>query len=59
MVSEKHANFIVNAGDATAADVEALIDEVRATVQRQFGIELELEVRVLGEFAATQNGGGR
>jgi UDP-N-acetylmuramate dehydrogenase len=53
-VSEKHANFIINTGSATAADIEALIDEVRATVQRQFGVELELEARVLGEPA----GGG-
>jgi UDP-N-acetylmuramate dehydrogenase len=59
MVSEKHANFIVNAGDATAADIEALIDEVRATVQRQSGVHLELEVRVIGEPAAIRSGGGR
>ena len=58
-VAEKHANFIINTGDATAADIEALIDEVRATVQRQFGIELELEARVLGEPVVTGSGGGR
>jgi UDP-N-acetylmuramate dehydrogenase len=58
-VSEKHANFIVNAGDATAADIEGLIDEVRATVQRQFGVLLELEVRVIGEPAPACSGGGR
>ena len=59
MVSEKHANFIINAGDATAADIEALIDEVRATVERQFGARLELEVRVIGEPETTRSGGRR
>jgi UDP-N-acetylmuramate dehydrogenase len=49
MVSDKHANFILNAGDATAADVEALIGEVQAAVERASGVRLELEVRVIGE----------
>ncbi|BAN36290.1 UDP-N-acetylenolpyruvoylglucosamine reductase [Sulfuricella denitrificans skB26] len=49
MVSPKHANFIVNAGGATAADIEALIDKVRQTVKAQHGIELVTEVRVIGE----------
>jgi UDP-N-acetylmuramate dehydrogenase len=48
-VSEKHANFIVNAGGATAEDIENLINEVRATVQRQTGVELYPEVRIVGE----------
>jgi UDP-N-acetylmuramate dehydrogenase len=48
-VSEKHANFIVNTGAATAADIEALIDEVAATVQRQCGIGLVREVHIVGE----------
>jgi UDP-N-acetylmuramate dehydrogenase len=48
-VSEKHANFIVNEGGATAADIENLIEEVRATVQKQTGIELHPEVRIVGE----------
>jgi UDP-N-acetylmuramate dehydrogenase len=49
-VSEKHANFIVNAeGVATAADVEALIAHVRAVVRRQTGVDLEPEVRIIGE----------
>ncbi len=51
MVSEKHANFIVNAAQATAADIEALIGEVRARVARTSGVQLELEVRVIGEAA--------
>ncbi len=50
-VSEKHANFIVNVGGATAADIENLIGEVRATVQKQTGVELETEVRIVGEAA--------
>jgi UDP-N-acetylmuramate dehydrogenase len=49
-VSERHANFIVNAeGLATAADVEALIEHVRAVVRRQTGIDLEPEIRIIGE----------
>jgi UDP-N-acetylmuramate dehydrogenase len=51
-VSEKHANFIVNTGKATAADIEALIDEVRATVQQRTGVRLTPEVRIVGEPAA-------
>jgi UDP-N-acetylmuramate dehydrogenase len=49
MVSDKHANFILNVSDATAADIENLIEEVRAAVERTSGVELELEVRVIGE----------
>jgi len=51
MVSDKHANFIVNTGTATAADIEGLIGEVQAAVQQASGVALELEVRVLGERA--------
>ena len=46
-VSEKHANFIVNRGGATCADVLALIDAVRETVKRTHGVDLELEVHIL------------
>lgn len=49
MVSPKHANFIVNAGGATAADIEALIAKVQQTVKEQHGLELVTEVRVIGE----------
>jgi UDP-N-acetylmuramate dehydrogenase len=48
VVSEKHANFIINDGQATAADVEELIETVRRTVEQRMGVSLELEVRVLG-----------
>lgn len=51
-VSEKHANFIVNLGDATATDIEGLISEVRAVVQQKTGIALHPEVRIVGEAAA-------
>lgn len=46
--SEKHANFIVNHGSATTADVVALIAEGRRRVKERFGVELEPEVQVLG-----------
>jgi len=49
-VSEKHANFIVNTGAATAADIENLINDVRATVLQQTGIDLHPEVRIIGEY---------
>lgn len=48
-VSEKHAGFIVNTGDATASDVLALIKEVQRRVHEKFGVELHQEVQVLGE----------
>jgi UDP-N-acetylmuramate dehydrogenase len=50
-VSEKHANFIVNAGTATAADIENLIKEVQATVEQQTSVKLQCEVRIIGETA--------
>src|SRR5690606_37381073 len=52
VVSDKHANFILNTGGATAADIEALIERVRNEVEVQFGVRLELEVRILGEREA-------
>ena len=48
-VSEKHANFIVNLGDARADDVMALIGQVRRTVQAKAGVKLELELKIVGE----------
>lgn len=50
-VAQKHANFILNTGEASAADIEALIDHVQATVERVHGVHLEPEVRVVGEPA--------
>ncbi len=49
-VSEKHANFIVNLGSASAADIEALIRYVQDQVQHRHGIRLQTEVRIIGEF---------
>ena len=49
-VSVKHAGFIVNSGGATAADIYALMGEVRARVKERTGVELELEQILLGEF---------
>jgi UDP-N-acetylmuramate dehydrogenase len=48
-ISEKHANFIVNTGNARAADIEALIELAQATVRRVSGVELEREVRIVGD----------
>lgn len=47
-VSEKHCNFLINTGDATAADIEGLGEEVRARVKAQSGIELEWEIKRVG-----------
>ena len=47
-VSKKHAGFVVNVDDATAADVHAVIEHVQDEVERQFGVSLEPEVRFLG-----------
>ena len=48
-VSEKHANFIVNTGDATAADIEAMIAHMHDTVLREQGVNLQREVKIIGE----------
>lgn len=50
-VSEKHANFIVNLGQAKAKDIEVLIDTMRSKVFETFGVQLQQEVRVMGEDA--------
>ena len=46
-VSKLHANYIVNLGGATAAEVHTVIDAVRGRVFGEFGVELELEVRII------------
>ena len=48
-VSEKHANFIVNTGTACAADIESLILQVQQTVRIETGVELQTEVKILGD----------
>ncbi len=50
-ISEKHANFIVNIGGATAADIEGLIELVRKTVTKECGVELVSEVKIIGDKA--------
>mgnify|MGYP001824342049 CR=1 FL=1 len=55
-VSPRHANFIVNTGGATAADVRALGDLVRETVRRERGIELAYEVEFVGQWPAAEEG---
>jgi len=49
MVSAEHGNFIVNCGDATAADVLELMTIITETVERERGVHLEPEVRIIGE----------
>ena len=50
MVSEKHSGFVINFGQATAADVMTLIRHVQQEVDRQFCVRIEPEVRMIGEF---------
>lgn len=49
-VSEKHCGFVVNRGNATAKEIRNLIEEVQRRVQEKFGVTLEPEVRMIGEF---------
>ncbi len=52
MVSEQHANFLINTGDATAADIESLGEEIRRRVRDKSGIELRWEIRRIGVEAS-------
>jgi UDP-N-acetylmuramate dehydrogenase len=49
-VSEKHTNFLINTGDATATDIESLGEEVRRRVLEKTGVRLEWEIRRIGEI---------
>ena len=49
-VSDKHCGFVINAGNATAADVAEVIQEVQEKVKEKFGVTLEKEVIFLGDF---------
>ncbi len=49
-VSHKHSGFVINTGDATAADVLALIRYIQARVKEKFGVAIEPEVRIVGQF---------
>ncbi len=48
-ISTKHANFIINMGHATAADIEALIEDIQNTIENKYGVLLIPEVRMIGE----------
>ena len=48
-VSEKHCGFVINRGNASAADILQLIHDVQQKVKETFGVTLETEVRILGE----------
>lgn len=50
-VSEKHTNFLINTGDATSSDIEALGDEVRRRVKESSGVDLEWEIQRVGRGA--------
>ena len=48
-ISTKHCNFFVNNGKANAADIEKLINKVKKTISDKTGINLELEIKIVGE----------
>ena len=56
MVSEKHCNFLINTGNASAADIESLGEEVRKRVREASGVELQWEIRRIGEAASDGRG---
>jgi len=55
VISPVHANFIVNEGGASARDVRSLVELMRREVQARFGVSLELEIELLGEWAPAEN----
>ena len=48
-ISEKHSNFFVNNGNAKSSDIEKLINKVKQKVNEKSGINLELEIKIIGE----------
>ena len=50
MISEKHTNFIINTGNALSSDIYRLVNHVRETVYSRFGVKLETEIRMMGDF---------
>ncbi len=58
IMSELHCNFMINSGDATASDLETLGETVRRRVKEMSGIDLRWEVRIIGEPAYPEQGGG-
>ena len=57
-VSEKHCNFLINQGNATAADIEQLGEDVRAAVAAHSGIDLRWEIRRMGRLTKPQTATG-
>ncbi|HYM03727.1 MAG TPA: UDP-N-acetylenolpyruvoylglucosamine reductase, partial [Stellaceae bacterium] len=57
MMSEKHANFLINTGNATAADLEGLGEEVRRRVHETTGVVLDWEIRRVGHALDPAAGG--
>jgi UDP-N-acetylmuramate dehydrogenase len=55
-VSEKHCNFLINLGGAAAGDIEALGEEVRRRVLENTGVQLQWEIRRVGETAPLLSG---
>ncbi len=49
MISKKHCNFFVNNGKAKSSDIEKLIKKVKDTVHVKTGVNLELEIKIIGE----------
>ena len=49
MISQKHCNFFVNNGNAKSTDIENLIKKVKKTVHARTGVNLELEIKIIGE----------
>ena len=50
MIATEHANFIVNIGKARSSDVRMLVDRIRTTVSRRFGVDLQLEIQLVGDW---------
>ena len=48
-ISEKHCNFFVNSGKAKASDIEKLINKVKKEVKIKTGVDLELEIKIIGD----------
>ena len=48
-ISEKHCNFFINNGTAKASDIEKLINKVKKEVQNKTGVDLELEIKIIGD----------
>ncbi|MBT3334843.1 MAG: UDP-N-acetylmuramate dehydrogenase [Methylococcales bacterium] len=57
-VSEQHANFIINQDNATAKDIETLIEIIQVQVEKKLGVMLEREVEIIGEFHVGSDHGG-